>query len=167
MTVTVEKHNKSTEQKALPAGLVTYYDGAKLSERVGEAIYVTTIDQDGWPHASLLSVGEILALDATHLNLAFCSNGSPAKNIERNGKVSLSMVHEGALWEIILDAKPVSGTEPGAKLVMFKAQVTKARIHRVDYADVLSSVTYSLHDKAAVIDRWKHQIADLRALMAA
>ena len=167
MTVKIETHNKSTEQKTLPPELVGYLDGAKLSERVGEAIYVTTIDQDGWPHASLLSVGEILALDASHLNLALCSNGSPAKNIERNGKVSLSMVHGGALWEVILDAKPASGPEAGAKLAMFKAQVKKTRVHRVDYADVLSSVTYSLHDRAAVVDRWKRQIADLRALMAA
>jgi Pyridoxamine 5'-phosphate oxidase len=167
MTTNIAICNSSTEQNALPSGLVSYLDGNKLNERVGEAIYVTTIDQDGWPHASLLSVGEIVAVDASHLNLAVYSKASTAKNIERNGKVSLSMVHDRALWEVILDAKLVSGPEAGAKLALFKAQVKNVRVHRVDYADVLSSVTYSLHDKAAVVDRWKSQIADLRALMAA
>src|SRR5471030_933498 len=102
-----EIYQKPKETDALPAGLVQYLDGSRLRERIGEAIRLSTVDEDGWPHAAMLSVGEILAVDSQHLNVAILSHSTTAKNIERTGRVSLTMVHDGALWEVHLNAKRV------------------------------------------------------------
>jgi flavin reductase (DIM6/NTAB) family NADH-FMN oxidoreductase RutF len=103
MTEPKETYKKPTEAHELSPGLVKYLDGSRLSERVGEAIRVTTVDEDGWPHAALLSVGEILAVDQKHLNFAIWANSKTTKNIERTGRISIAMVHEGALWEVNLN----------------------------------------------------------------
>jgi len=158
-----QTYQKPTEANSLAPGLVQYLDGSKLSERVGEAIRVTSVDEDGWPHAALLSVGEILAVDQKHLNFAVWSQSATTKNIERTGRVSLSLVHDGALWEVHLNAKRVAGERAGMKLAFFTAEVKNVRVHRVNYADVLTSVTYRLHDTESVVKRWDKQIEELRA----
>lgn len=157
-----ETYKKPTEAHELSPGLVKYLDGSKLSERVGEAIRVTTVDEDGWPHAAMLSVGEILAIHPKHLNFAIWPHSKTTKNIERTSRISLAMVHEGALWEIQLNAKRVAD-KAETKLALFTADVKSVRVHKVDYADVLTSVTYRLHDPESVVKRWDQQIEQLRA----
>ncbi|WP_323494109.1 pyridoxamine 5'-phosphate oxidase family protein [Sphingomonas sp. 10B4] len=151
-------HTPASVTTALPQAIVDYLDGSKLNERVGEAISVTTIDADGCPHGSLLSVGEILAIDAQHLKIAVWAESTTARNLARDGRISLTLALDGGLWEVLLDAKPASGEA----LAMFTATVRKVRTHKVEYADVLTSVTYRLHDQAGVMARWERQIADLR-----
>jgi hypothetical protein len=156
-------YKKPTETNELAPGIVQYLDGLKLDDRIGEAIRVTTVDEDGWPHAAMLSVGEILAVDARHLVLAIWAHSKTTKNIERTGRISLALVHEGALWEIHLNAKKTAAEHAQDKLAIFAAEVKNVRVHKVDYADVLTSVTYRLHDKDAVVKRWDKQIEVLRA----
>ncbi len=163
MTEQKETYKKPMEANELAPGLVQYLDGSKLSERIGEAIRVTTVDEDGWPHAAMLSVGEILAKDRRHLNIAIWANSKTTKNIERTGRISLAMVHEGALWEVHLNAKRITDKSADAKLAFFAAEVKNVRVHKVDYADVLTSVTYRLHEPASVVKRWDKQIEELRA----
>jgi hypothetical protein len=158
-----EIYQEPKETNALPQGLVQYLDGLRLNERIGEAISVSTVDEDGSPHAALLSVGEILAIDQRHLHFAIRPDSTTTKNIERTGRVSLAMVHGGVLWEIHLDAKRIAEDRAGMKLAFFTAKVKNVRVHRVDYADVVSSVSYRLHNPEGVVKRWEHQIEELRA----
>jgi len=85
------------------------------------------------------------------------------KNIERTGQVSLTMVHDGALWEILLNAKRAAGEHAASKLAFFTATVKNVRVHKVDYAQVLTNITYRLNDPEAVVKRWDKQIEELRA----
>jgi len=161
-----ETYKKPTQANELAPGLVQYLDGSKLNERVGEAIRITTVDEDGWPHAALLSVGEVLAVDARHIKFAIWPTSTTTKNIERTGRISLAMAHDGALWEIHLEAKRIPGERADMKLAFFTADVKSVRVHKVDYADVLKNVTYKLHDPATVVKRWDQQIKELRACAA-
>jgi hypothetical protein len=156
-------YQKPTETNELPLALVKFLDGKQLVKGIGEAIRITTVDEDGLSRASLLSVGEVLAIDSRHLNFVMWPNSTSAKNITRTGHISLSMVYDKALWEVRLDAKPVKEEKTGSRLAFFRAEVKNVRVHRVDYADVLTSVTYSLHDPDGVIKRWEKQIEELRA----
>lgn len=147
----------------LPPALLAYLDGNKLRERVGEAIRLTTVDDDGWPHAALLSVGEILAIGPRHLRFVIDPHSTTTKNIERTGRVTLTLVHEGGLWEIRLGTHRSGDAELGHNTAIFTANVELARIHEVPYADVVAGVTYRLKDPDTVIERWEHQIRALRA----
>jgi hypothetical protein len=88
-----ETYKKPTQANELAPGLVQYLDGSKLNERVGEAIRITTVDEDGWPHAALLSVGEVLAVDARHIKFAIWPTSTTTKNIERTGRISLALLY--------------------------------------------------------------------------
>jgi hypothetical protein len=49
--------------KAIPAALVNYLNGENLLAKT-QALRLSTVDADGWPHAALLSAGDVLLLAA-------------------------------------------------------------------------------------------------------
>jgi len=158
----IDTRPKPDHATELTPALVKYLDGLKLSERVGEAISISTVDADGWPHAAILSVGEVLAIDKQHLRFAIWAKSGTVRNIERTGLVSLALAHEGGLWEIHLKAKRIADQSDSPKLAFFNAEIKDVRIHKVDYADVMANVTYRLHEPEKVIKRWSKQIEELR-----
>jgi hypothetical protein len=53
----------------IPAGVLRYLDGMNLLTKT-QALRLSTINAEGWPHAALLSAGEILALPSGKLRFA-------------------------------------------------------------------------------------------------
>ncbi|RXS97053.1 pyridoxamine 5'-phosphate oxidase family protein [Silvibacterium dinghuense] len=84
----------------LPSRVLTELDGAHLESRAGEAIRLSTVGEDGWPHAAQLSIGEVLALNPTELLVAIWPESNTAKNLKRDGRLTLSLVSEGGLLEM-------------------------------------------------------------------
>jgi len=150
-------------QTQLPHILVEYLDGTKLNDRVGEAICVTTVDSAGWPHTSLLSVGEILAIDPGHIRLATWKHSGTAANIAKTGRVSLVLARDHVLWEVFATTTRLTDTHDDQELALFSAAIVKVRAHWVDYAEVLTGVTYRLLDRVDIVKRWTSQITALRA----
>ncbi|WP_321893988.1 hypothetical protein [Paraburkholderia tropica] len=152
------------EIRGLPPELVGYFDGRDLRGRIGEAIGLNTVGEDGWPHAALLSVGEILAVDSENLRLVMSPGSTTTRNIERTGRVTLSLVHGNAFWEIRLAARREGDAAGvGHNSAIFVATVELVRIHEVPYARVESGVSYQLNDPDAVVERWEQQILVLRS----
>src|SRR5262245_54704531 len=52
---------RSYPPKAIPPAVAQYLSGEDLLSKT-QALRLTTIDADGWPHAALLSAGDMLAL---------------------------------------------------------------------------------------------------------
>jgi hypothetical protein len=48
---------------ALRDELVDFLDGENLDSRISQAIGLSTVDERGWPHAAMLSAGDMTALD--------------------------------------------------------------------------------------------------------
>jgi len=65
--------------KGLPAQVATELDGAHLESRSDEAIRLSTVGEDGWPHAAQLSIGEILSVSHTELLVAIWPVSNTAK----------------------------------------------------------------------------------------
>lgn len=148
----------------IPAGVLSFLNGEDLRSKT-QALRLSTVDPEGWPHAALLSAGDVLALPDGRLRVAIFPNSGTAANVVRDGRLTLSMSLDGGMCELRLRARTCGqGSTQEVPLAFFEAEVERVRLHVASYADVTSGISFALHEPAAVLDRWQRQIAALRAL---
>ncbi|MFP4905893.1 pyridoxamine 5'-phosphate oxidase family protein, partial [Paraburkholderia sp. BR14261] len=145
-----------------PAALLRAFAGAHLDARRADAVRPSTVSEDGWPHGAHLSAGEILAVNATTLLIALWPQSSTTANLMRDGRLTLSLVHDGALLEIRARAHAVAQRQTALELSVFRVEIESITGHRAKYAEVLSGVTFRLYEPTRVLSRWREQIAMLR-----
>src|SRR5437762_2738343 len=90
--------------RALPASLLSLFDGRDLARKVGETFLLVTTDEQGWPHMAMLSVGELLARSPDRLEAALWLHSTATTNLERSGRGLLAVVADGAGFYIRLNA---------------------------------------------------------------
>jgi pyridoxamine 5'-phosphate oxidase-like protein len=146
----------------LPLCAVEELSGEQLQARAGETICVSTVGEDGWPHAALLSTGEVLAVSATELLVAVWPSSNTSKNLRREGRLTLSLVADGALIYIRATATLEAEHQTSLDLTVFRLQVEAVKEDRSTYADVTSGVTFRLHDPEQTVTRWREQITKLK-----
>lgn len=147
----------------LPAALVREFDGDRLESHLADAVRLSTVSEDGWPHGAQLSAGEILSVNATTLLIAVWPQSSTTANLVRDARLTLSLVHDGALLEIRARAHAVAQRQTALELSVFRVEIESVTEHRARYAEVLSGVTFRLYEPDRVLARWREQIAMLRA----
>ncbi|MFD1556980.1 pyridoxamine 5'-phosphate oxidase family protein [Paraburkholderia silviterrae] len=147
---------------ALPPALVSALDGEHLEAHADEAMRLSTVSADGWPHGAQLSVGEVLAVDAQNLLVAMWPRSHTAQNMLRDARLTLTLVHDGAVLEIRARASLVAEHQTALDLSVFRLRIERVDVHRAKYAEVLSGVTFRLHEREKVLARWREQIAMLR-----
>ena len=140
----------------------SYLDGQDLLGKT-QALRLSTVDADGWPHASLLSAGDAVAVSPESVRFAIFAESTATANLARDGRVTLTLSIEHGMCELRLRAKRLRSTSHDVPLALFEAEVEQVRMHVAPYADVISGVTFALHDPQAVAPRWHRQIAALRA----
>ena len=146
----------------LPALVSRYLDGADLLAKT-QALRLSTVDETGWPRASLLSPGDMLALPGGIIRFLVFTYSSTAKNILRDGRLTVTLALDSGMSELLTRVRPLAGASAEANLTAFEAKVETVLFHKAPYADVTSGVTFGLHDPQAVLDRWRRQIEALRA----
>jgi predicted pyridoxine 5'-phosphate oxidase superfamily flavin-nucleotide-binding protein len=146
----------------LPEAIVRDFDGDHLEARIADAVRLSTVSEDGWPHAAQLSAGEILAVNAATLLIAVWPQSTTTANLTRDGRLTLSLVHDGALLEIRARAHAVAQRQTALELSVFGLAIESVTEHRAKYAEVESGVTFRLHEPERVLARWREQIAMLR-----
>jgi hypothetical protein len=151
-------------QQSLPSEIVSELDGSQFEKRSNEAIFLSTVDADGWPHAAQLSVGECLAVSPGELLVAIWPKSHTAENLRRDGRVTMSLVSNGALFEIRAEAKLQAEHQTALDLAVFRIRIKMVREHRSEYADVITGVTFRLHDKEKTFAHWRNQIEMLKQL---
>lgn len=153
-----------TAANVLPPQIVEDFGGDRLEARMNDAIRLSTVGADGWPHAAQLSVGEILATGASELFVAMWPNSNTTENLKRDGRLTLSLVHGGALFEVRARASLAAEHRTALDLTVFRVTIEAVAEHRAKYAEVVNGVTFRLHDPQAVLPRWREQIAMLRTV---
>lgn len=148
----------------LADAIVRDFDGNHLEAHLSDAIRLSTVSDDGWPHAAQLSAGEILAVNADTLLIAIWPQSNTTRNLVRDGRLTLSLVHDGALLEIRARAHAVAQRQTTLELSVFRVAIESVTEHRAKYAEVLSGVTFRLHEPERALARWREQIAMLRLL---
>jgi hypothetical protein len=147
----------------IPAGVLNFLNGEDLLSKT-QALRLSTVDPEGWPHAALLSAGDVLALPNGRLRFALFPNSGTAANLVRDGRLTLSLSLEGGMCELRLRARQCGQGTLEVPLAFFEAEVERVRVHVAPYADVTSGISFALHEPSAVLARWQRQLAALRAL---
>ena len=162
-------HNQSklyllpVQDSNIPEALLNLLNGKDIESKVGIVFRLSTVDEQGWPHAALLSVGEILAVDPHTMRIIIWPTSSTAKNMERFKRLTLEAIADDGMYEIRLNLKKLADMATDDNLSIFEGEVHQVRLHKVEYARVTSGITYELLDQQKVLDRWKVQIETLKA----
>jgi hypothetical protein len=146
----------------IPAGVLNYLNGEDLLSKT-QALRLSTVDADGWPKAALLSAGDVLALPNGRIRLAIFANSGTAANLERDGRLTLGMALDRGMCSLRMRARKLSSGLPELSLSFFETEVERVRVHVAPYADVTGGISFTLHEPAAVLERWNREIAALRA----
>jgi len=117
----------------------------------------------GWPHAALLSAGDMLALPPDRIRFVLFPNSGTVANLTRDDRLTLTLSLDGGMCEMRLHAHRLAHASPDVPLAFFEAVVGTTRQHVAPYATVTGGVTFTLHDPQSVLPRWQRQIAALRA----
>ena len=146
----------------VPAEVARYLDGTDLLAK-SQALRLSTVDAAGWPHASLLSAGDMLVLPSGLIRFVIFPQSATTANLIRDGRVTLTLSLDGGMCELRMRARRLMHSAPGVPLAFFEAEAESVRTHIAPYAAVTSGITFSLHEPQAVLPRWERQIAALRA----
>ena len=149
-------------EAAPPPPVAHYLDGTNLLQKT-QALRLSTIDPDGWPHAALLSAGDMLILPSGRLRFVIFPKSTTTANLMRDGRLTVSLALDEGIWDMRLKARRLAHTSPDVPLAFFEAELESARLHRAPYAAVTSGIIFALHEPDAVLPRWQRQIAALRA----
>lgn len=150
------------DEKAVPAQVARYLDGTDLLAKT-QALRLSTVDAAGWPHASLLSAGDMLAMPSGRIRFVVFPQSATSANLARDGRVTLTLSLGGGMCELRLRARRITNPSSEVPLAFFEAELEAARMHVAPYAAVTSGITFALHEPQAVLPRWQRQIAALRA----
>lgn len=152
---------EASQATGLPEWLAGYLDGSGLLAKT-QAVRISTVDAEGWPHATLLSAGDMVALSPDRLRLLTYPPSTTTANLARDGRLALTLSVEGGMGEVRLRARRLD-PPPTVDLAMFEATAVSVRFHRAPYADVTTGVTFAVHDPETVLQRWTRQIDAMRA----
>jgi hypothetical protein len=148
--------------KTIPAEVAHYLDGTDLLAKT-QALRLSTVDAAGWPHAALLSAGDMVVLPPERIRFGIFPQSATAANLARDGRLTVTLSLDGGMCELRLRAHRLAHSSPDVPLAFFEAEVETARIHGAPYATVTGGITFALHEPQAVLSRWQRQIATLRA----
>jgi hypothetical protein len=151
----------------LPDRFVDLLDGSRLEDKEGATLIVTSVDEDGWPHVAMLSVGELLACSPSVLRLALHASSGTTANLARTGRATLLWVDGGTAFTLRLDLSALGPlTIGGLDLCCFEGRALHVREHRVPYAELVSGVRFRLKEPESTMVRWRETLSRLRSLEA-
>lgn len=145
----------------LSSDVFLFLNGENLENKQHDAMIFQTVSENGWPHTAMLSVGEVVALNPTHLRFALWKDTTTIKNILRTNKASLVFVHKGVGVYINLGLVqlPELKDTPFSR-ERFEGRIVSIKEDRAGYADLTSGITFQIKEDN-ILDRWNQTIQDM------
>ncbi len=152
------------ESSELSDELMRLLDGGDLDTKVGETILLLTVSNSGWPHLTMLSVGELVAVSAVELRVALWPGTETGDNLKRDGQATLVIVEGGAGHYVEVDVQPTGDLvfEDGP-LDSFTCRVRRILADVVDYAILTTGIRFELPQNDEVVGRWRRTVSAMRA----
>jgi len=130
--------------KKLTDALLKRLSGAAVASHEGKIIPIFTLDEAGWPHPALLSYYEVVAKNASTLEMAIWKDSSTANNLRRMGKISLMIADNGVNFYIKGAVKELEKEMTGAPPVSrFQITVEQLLEDQEPNAQITSGMTYT------------------------
>lgn len=137
-------------------------NGQHLWKKQHEAMMLLTVNEEGWPHTAMVSVGEIVATDRGEVRLGLWKGTVTTTNLIRTGKATLVLIYKGKAVYIQLQAEVLEELPDAAHpRERFKAQIISFREDLAKYAEITSGITIQLNDAEEVIERWQQTVQEL------
>src|SRR4051794_26654346 len=110
-------------------------------------VLVLSNTNDQWPHLAMVSLGEIVAINARSLRLALWPTSTAARNVWHEQRTTLALVHGGAAYYLRCYAR--RGADlllPGdvGQLACFGLRVEEITEDAAPYATLTSGVAFRL-----------------------
>ena len=129
--------------KELPAVMQQRLGGAAVETHEGKIIPIFTIDDAGWPHPALLSYYEIVAKNASTLDMALWKDSSTSKNLRQAGKVTLMIIDQGVNYYLKGSVRELHYEMPGATPVSrFRVTLEQVIEDQEPNAEITTGLTY-------------------------
>ncbi len=152
----------------LPASVQALLSGDRLQDKAGTGFLLVSQSEDGFPHACILSPGEVLASDSSTLRLALAAQSSTARNLQVRAAAMLCFAADGAAYYIKGEAMPVPAP-PGSPegIALFLAPIRTVLEDREPSAIVTSGFHFNDHRNEATIHaQWNASINAMRQAKA-
>jgi hypothetical protein len=141
---------------------------ATLADEEETAAYLVTVGEDGWPHAAMLSVGELVVRANGACGLAMWARTRTTANLLRTSQATLLSVVDGQAVRAKLQVTRVPGGMAAGpvELTYFTGVVAESVAESAPYAQLTAGVRFSLHDRDSVVLRWQETRGTLGSLLA-
>jgi hypothetical protein len=148
---------------ALPAELAA---ALAADDNEGFTVMLMSVGDDDWPHLSLLSVGEVVAMDARRLRMALWPGSTAVRNLTRSGRGTLGMVVDEASYtvRVEVDARGVLAIADAGRRAVFEARVVESRADVAPYAVIDTGIRFHLTEREPALTRWAATREALRGL---
>jgi hypothetical protein len=148
----------------LPAPLADALAPAQIADAEGFTLLLLSVDDAGWPHQAMLSLGEVTVVDPGRLRLALWPGSTCTRNLTARSPATLTCVVGGKSYAIRLAVRRLDDLQVGAgpTLAAFDAQIEGISADEAPYAVLEAGVRFRLNDREAVLARW----ADTRRALA-
>jgi hypothetical protein len=135
-----------------------------LAACVGFTLLLLTARDDGWPHLTMLSVGEVIIVTERRLRLAIWPASTAASNLVARQRATLAAVVTPTAWLLRVSVRPLQPIETplGGRRAAFDADVVEAAADEAPYAVLDSGVHFRLNDETETLPRW----AEVRRALA-
>lgn len=129
---------------AITKELVERLSGNRVTTFEGRIIPIFTLDEKGWPHPALLSYYEIVARNATTLDVALWKDSSTAKNLRTSAKITIMITDRDINYYLKGTARELQYEMTGAPQVSrFSVTVEEVLEDQEPNAQITSGLTYA------------------------
>lgn len=130
--------------KELTEALLMRLNGHSVGSHEGKIIPIFTLDESGWPHPALLSYYEIVAKDASTIDMGLWKNSSTASHLRRTGKVTLMITDKGLNYYLKGSVRELQPEMNGIPQVSRFRMTTEELLEDQEAnAEITSGLTYS------------------------
>ena len=155
--------------ESLPGEILSRLQGP-LEGRAHEVILAFGVDDEGWPHAAMLSPLELVALDGGHIRAALYSTSSFVRHVRQRPQVTLVFVWRELACYVKAEARLLAPEIPG--MPGLTAIALRVRRVLVDEADpdregagtLESGITYRRLDAAGDVARARRLLDTLEKM---
>jgi len=129
--------------KELTPELLERLGGSHVESHEGKIIPIFTVDKAGWAHPALLSYYEVVAKNASIIDLALWKNSSTAGNLRTTGKITLMVSDRGVNYYLKGRVQELEYEMTGAAPVSrFRVTLDQVVEDQEPNAEITTGLTY-------------------------
>lgn len=144
----------------IPDSLCRQFDGLALETKTELSALLSTVDSDGWPHLSFLSVGEVV-LQPEHLALTLWADAHSTATLAHRRRGVLFGASDGIVYELRFEVIDIQRLDD-APFAVILGRNEALREHRAPYALVQKLIDFRLDDAQSAVNRWTLQVIRMK-----